>query len=391
MYQAITKLTLPTTAFLQVTQTASTLGIMGARAFMKSAALLAKDLVTGREIIDTIKLSGVIDQDLLSLLGFADLRGVARDITGMATTPMRWTDRMSRVHAALAGAIHAQDMVGKVKVKNGAISNNAAYRWLEDWAEFTNADIIRMKETGMSADDVVRAMSAGTKTQVRTRAIDLAPVMNTPLGRIYMRFKTFMYGQARNVGWAVKEARKGNAVPLARLVIAGTVAGVGVEGFRDFWGKTREGIHNAVSERDVRELAGAWSRTELPEAKKLWSEIQDGFTGDDAKGVAKYVLDKLLDAGTLGGYGLLIEHTDPKAKWKKPLEPVSARLPQNIVDAIIVGMKSKSKNEKEFVDAMKTAGVELSKKEVFWVKEVYKMIDKGGAAKGIWTKFNERR
>lgn len=357
-YQAASKMGSIMTGIIQATQLASSSGILGVKPALQASMAALKDLVTGRRLIDEIKLSGVIDQDVLSLVGVDDATGALRTAANVATLHVKGMDRVLRVHAAIMGKIAAKDAVNKLRVAGGQIQRNAAYRLLSDWYDFTDADIVRMVKEGMSEADYRQAVAGGVKTQVRTRRADMPLWMSTPGGKIAMRFKTFSYGQARVFHWAAKEITKGNPVPALRLLVASAVVGEGVLTARDM---VRSYIEHKKSKR-------------LASLRKLWEKATSGDR-DQALSAAGDLLQRsfnnALEAGTMGLYQLPIDKaTKPYIDLGPPIVDTAVTL----FESILYGVKSKG----DFFDKLKAAGFNMAEKEVVVWNQFYKTYFGGG-------------
>ena len=355
-YQALTKLTSLPTTILQMTQFASSTGILGVKSGAKGLVALGKDILKGRQMIDEIKLSGVIDQDVLSLTGFDDLKGSIRAGVGFALTPMRMVDRSLRLHGAFTGMVAAKDAIKHIKfLPTGKMETNAAYRMLEDWFGYSNRAIERMAKTGtMTQEDKLLAMAGGVKTQVRARPIDLPPTAQTPWGKMLLRMQTFNYGQSKIFGWAVKETTKGNFTPLLRMMGAAAVVGEGVAGLRDevfSWFNDEE----PKRFKELSAIADKWSQGEYPEAVSA----SLGRIGSN-----------ILEAGSLGLYGWVADKV--KSPWKDDTIPAV-----DTAKTIVLSIAYGSDTEGGFLDKLGAAFAELSTKEVVIAKQVYKKLHGG--------------
>ncbi len=234
-YQTLTKLTGLTTALKQPSQTASTFGILGGKAFAEGWAVAAKDLATGGTKLHEVRLSGAVNQTVLNLMAIEDYNQMARSLAdwGMTISGVKPMDMVFRYHAALAGEIAARDAIKRLKVgADGRVKRDASYRLLKDWYLFSDDDIVRFADVrDMAKADRIRALHGGAKTQVLARNADLAKwVGDSPTSRLFLRFQTFNYGQAKIFGWAVKEATKGNVLPLTRMVAGWSAVGLLTEG-----------------------------------------------------------------------------------------------------------------------------------------------------------------
>lgn len=354
-YTAITKLTDIATTIIQFAQAGTSMGVLGVRPWAKAVYDVSKSLIKDRKLIDEIKLSGVIDQDVLSLQGFDDLSGALRGVTSAVLTPMRLADRALRVHGAQTGLIAVKDALRRLKVKGGKIQRDANYRFLEDFAEFTDEDIVRMKNSGMTHDDNVMAMGAGVKTQVRTRPADLHPISSTGAGRMLGRLQTYAYGQSRIFGWTVKEASKGNLVPLARLLGASAIAGEAVGDLRgmvkEWWTPGQENEH-------------------LKEGRELLEAFKRGDPGEVVEKAIGRAFNNVLAAGSFGLYEKPIDWaTKP---WQSDNPPAVNTL-RNVWFAIAYA----SKSEGDFLDKVKKGGMDIGTKEIVIWRNIYRRLHEG--------------
>lgn len=345
LVQAVTKLTGVLTGIRQLSQLSSSTSILGGKAVAKGFFDAAKSLVTGRARLDMVKLSGVIDQDVLSLVGFDDLPGVSKTIANAALTPVRLFDRTLRVHGALSGIAAFEDAIKHLKLVNGVVKRDATYRMLADWFDFTDDDIIRIAKGEKTPADIRQAMAGGVKTQVRVRPVDLPSIAGHPTGKILMRLQTFNYGQARIFGWTVKEATKGNPVPLIRLVAASGVLG--------------EGLVDLVDE--------ITRRIKNEKRPPRWTELKKiNSVGD----IASRAFDNMIESGSFGLYGVPVSAV--KKPFARPLPPtVNSAI--NLFQSLAYGESS----EKEFLKKLEAAGMEFTTKEIVALGQLYKWTHKG--------------
>ena len=357
-YQAVSKLSGLQTAAIQLSQFASNVGILGVKAAAQGSWEVIKGFRHGLDEINRIRLAGVIDEDILSLHGFDDLRGAVRSASNFALSPMKLIDRIGRYPAAKAGLVAVQDLVKKIKFDiayeggrtTKTIHQNAAYRTLSEWFSFTDEDIVRMANSGMTDSDKVLAMRGGVKTQITTRAADVPMHVNeVPALRMLWRFKTFAYGQARLFGWAAKEASHGNFAPIVRLAAASAVIGEGVLGIKE---KVLEFMTGEESKRP----------TLAETAEKGWDAL------------AMRAWSNIVETGTFGLYKDVYDKVDPDAPaYKKQLSAPVLNTFGNILDAAAYGAKT----EGEFLQKIEAAAGDLSNKEIVIVKQFYKRAHEG--------------
>lgn len=445
-YQAATKLTGGTSGAVQLTQFASGFGILGggaglkafgkiAKGFGKAAsdswkahsarlryAIDSKDWKTAANLIDEmgagiwndikrpewlreIKDAGVADQDVLDLLGFQDVPQAIRAVTDVAVTAtgLKHTDRAARYWSAVQGEIAVRGAVNRLKRGKKFLrgGGSADRRLLKDWFGFSDDRIQSMIDKGLSNDDRLKAWSGGTKTQVRVRAADLPPwVSSHPLGRMTMRLSTFVYGASRIAGWAVKEASKGNVVPLTRLALGMAIGGEGVLRLKE-WAKDKieqYGENLGASRHPIDALVMTYRLD--PDANKYESDW-DAMAASAKKGDWEPLFDRLyantLDTGVLGFYGYPLSAIQLEGEKQKEgtagkgfgaRDYMYSRLSPPFVDtgtnltkaasglyvAVLSKMASESKTEQEFLDKVKASksGIDLGREEgqVFLDEEI---------------------
>lgn len=349
-YQAFTKLSGIQTAIIQGSQLASNVAVLGPKATVKGLWDVVKSAVTNRKLINEIKLSGVIDEDILALQGFEDVGGVAKGAVNMALSPMKFIDGKLRLVSARSGLAAAKDLLQKIKVNGKTIEKNAAYRSLSEWFQYTDEDILRMKAKGMSQSDRLLAMRGGVKTQITTRAADIPYHVNQmPALRMLWRFKTFSYGQAKLFSWAVKEVGRGNAVPLMRMAVAAAVIGEGIVSAKQAFIQWATGVES--------------------KRKTLKEDLDKGW-----EAIAKRAWDNVVETGTFGLYTSAWEMVAPGSPpYKKQLAFPAASSIATLLDSIAYG----SKTEGEFLQKLEAAGMSFSDKEIVIFRQAYKRLHEG--------------
>lgn len=100
-----------------------------------------------------------------------------------------------------------------------------AMDYLVNELRFTKADIARMVKDGVTKKDVMRSIQ---KSQENINAIHESPTerpaaLNRPLFNIIFRYSSYVRKFADTVEYSTDEARKGNVMPLCRLLVAGPV------------------------------------------------------------------------------------------------------------------------------------------------------------------------
>lgn len=365
-YQAITKLSHPQTAAIQLGVISNVIGHLGFLNVAKAASVLAKDMLSARTLIRTIREAGVLDQQYLSLLGFGDIRGFARSVGTAAVFLMKNFDAVGRYIAAVAGVEAAQKAIKKlVLLPDGTFKKNTAFRLLYDQMNFEISDLKEMLNTKkLNQAQVIRAMSGGVSLNVRTRNVDLPVWMRTPLGKIFMRLKTFHYGQARIFNSAIKEARAGNFVPILRMLGTAVVVGDGIVQAKDHL-------------REALGMERKYPESVFAAAKKAWDALSEGSFDSNEKinDTLALALRNVIDAGTFGAYELIYQSLHPKeATFYEPLLPVSVSTGKNFALAtsdIWLAILHASKNEAELFDVLHSIGISLSEKEVRLARNFY--------------------
>lgn len=232
--QALAKLTGIGTAIVQIGQTAATSGIYGNKAYFQAWAKYLQSASMGVRgdwgEIHRVRMSGAIENSVLEMASIDGASDVAQKLAdiGLTVTGVKPVDILFRYHAAMTGRIAAEDAVRALKRGvDGKIVQDAKYRLLKDWMLFDDKAMERLADTKqLTDDDLVMAYHAGAKTQIRNRAADLPSVgSRMPILRVLTRFQQFNYGQVKILGWAAKEAAKGNVIPLGRMVVAYAAVG----------------------------------------------------------------------------------------------------------------------------------------------------------------------
>ncbi len=365
MYTAFTKLTMPITALIQLAQTGSVISILGLRNYMSAVKSLMKDLVTGRHLIEEIQKSGTVDQTVLELWGFSDMGGLPREIVSVSLIQLSALDKLNRLIGAQAGIIAGQKMIKAINFNSLNYKETWQYRTLTEYGHFKEADIRRMQSGNYTELDIVRLMSMGVKPNVRVRPVDLPPVMQTFLGRIVGRLKTFHYGQYVNVNFVLSEARRGNFVPAARLLLSSVIIGEGVQATREFLRSLTK------SERERDNL--------IKDAETAWEYYKKGLIGKGNRHVIDSIVGRVLDAGSAGLYGVIFEAFHPKESWKEIHKPPAYRSIENVIGAIIKGVEK----EKDLIKMLREAFYDISNEEILWVREIHKALHKGKTRKQV--------
>ena len=467
-FTALTKLTGGSTGIIQLTQLASGIGTLGVKAGAQAAGIIAKSYAKatldsyssivarlrnaiGRkawaeaaDLIDTmpgvmwkdvkaaplmkeLRDSGVMDQDVLDLLGFQDVPQAIRAVTdvGITLTGLKHTDRALRYWASVQGEIAVKDALHRLSrgpkfLRGGGAADR---RLLSDWFGYSDDRITAMLENGMSADDRLKAWAGGVKTQVRVRSADLPPLVTTaPYGRMVMRLQTFQYGAARIAGWAVKEASKGNPKPLLRMATAFVVGGEGVLRLKDWAIDKIEqyGENLAASEHPVDALVMTM-RMDAPE-NEFEGEWDDAVEAVKKKGDWEPLLDRayanVLDSGVLGFWGYpfeAVQYEGERAKkgqtgpgftgadmFLSRLSPPVVDTGINIVTAgsnLLFGAVMRvadeerplskaeiAKGELRFIERLKREGMILGTEEIVLFKRLYRSYHGGDLPRQAYAK-----
>lgn len=349
-YTALTKLGLNlSSAVNNLGQLMTNIGVHG----LKSSWHGLWKVATSKAVRTDIKLSGVNQADFLALQGFADLTGPVKTVMHVAMTPFRILDSFARNTGAWAGLVAAKDAVRKVSVSGGKFKADASYRYLRDVMKFSDGDIARMKTEGMTDLDRFQAFQGGQSAQIGGRVADLPAAQHTPLGKMALRLQTFNIGQSKWLNYTLREAARGNAVPLGRLAVSSVIAG--------------EGILQA------RGLIEQWARgKENEEPKKLEAAYQAFLRGDYAP-VAERAMADISRSGVAGIYGVPIEAA--ARPWAKDsFQPPAARTLFNVVvDSSLYAEKT----EGDFVAKVKAYFGNLSFKEVVALQNVWRATHGG--------------
>ncbi len=110
-----------------------------------------------------------------------------------------------------------------------------ARRYLAEQLKFSPEDIDRMVKEGAGEKDIRRAIF---KEQELVNAMNESPVerpalINRPLFNIIFRYSSYVRKFADTVDYGIREAEKGNVMPLTRLLVAGAVTGEAVAAVRN--------------------------------------------------------------------------------------------------------------------------------------------------------------
>jgi len=218
-------------AISQTTQRLSALYRTNGRSFAK--AIFHKH-ANKKEARDFFIRSGsglrdVANQARAQLQGYALGKGKLSDIPEefLKYTGFTKQDIQSRYVASLSGRFYVEHLAKKL-VKNP--SNKFARRRLEG----LNVDPDAILSRGLTKDDLLKgAQKAEIDTNFRGRVLDLPEFMTSPSGRLVTQFQSFMYQQTGMLrDHVVKEALKGNPMPMVYLLTVGQVGGEAVNQIR---------------------------------------------------------------------------------------------------------------------------------------------------------------
>ena len=274
----------------QSTNTATKYGIF------RTAGAMFKLLSPGER--EYIKKSGVILDSVLSQLrsgagidetrvGLGKIGSALDKAAGKVTAPgFNSVERFNRSVAAEAGKSWAQSAAKKAA--NGDAKAEAALR-----AMGVKGDI----GSKLTEEQLIDAGRGAVKTtQFKTDALDLAPWMSSPEGKMVSQFRTFVYKQTGFLYKEVlKEAQKGNVKPLMRFLAVGIPIGYATGQARDaLSGRNNSGIAGVKKEQDsiTEELMSALGNVG---AFGVASDAMNLVKNRKSQRLPEYV------AGTLGG------------------------------------------------------------------------------------------
>jgi len=213
--------------------------------------------------------TGVLAQDLakenLSTKGLLKLGreagATAKDTLGHTFTTEDIAGGAQRVSNAVLGAVgfnasnrflnsvsvlaSAENLAHSIQIiregKTGAVRKlwgmdaEGAAKGLRDNFDFTQADIDRMADTGVTKNDLAQAMQRGTSKAnlFRETVFERPPWMNAVLARKMMAYTSYARAMGNPLSDALSAARSGNVRPIATLLVGGTVGGAVLKEFKD--------------------------------------------------------------------------------------------------------------------------------------------------------------
>lgn len=342
------------TMITQLGATSQLVGTVGAIDSMKGLGTILYDRgIKGGDLIDEIKMSGVTDQDLTQLFTGDEISDKFTDLVKLSLAGMRAVDQRLRIVSAAASIAGVRRAARKVLIgKDGKIKDSAAYRFLSDWARYQDAEIIELAKDQKALYERgnllrVKAMFAGVKTQVTSRAIDRPFSMhNSPLMQVVMRLRSYGFKQAQLMGWTLKEATKGNPVPFLRLMIAGALVGEGVGWLKDLFKE---------------HILGTTPKERATNGKRILGLIAEGKVDEALGELPAYVLEGNIIAGTFGLYN------DYFGEYKGLEKIVVFNMVKNVIDAIEYAQKNEDGN----------AFIEWMNKQFVFVKNLHQFKNKG--------------
>lgn len=341
-WQVLSKLTGGMTVLKQIPQLASTGGVLGVRNTIKG---IFKDMLkpeymqSMREIAET-----GIAGDGLEYMYFDDMGEGLKNATELAVTAtgIKPVDTVLRYISARAGRVAVERAIAELRVVDGQIQryrdlkgaaalkekigglttkgfklgksevkpvnygkavadvipgylSDRNYDLLREWFNYTDEDILEMKQTGVISDRQMNmAYHGGAKTQVRTRTSDIPEILQGhEVMRMATRLKSFAFGQARILTYAANEATKGNLKPLIRMT-----AGYSALGY--------------VTDRAIKHLTAKMTNKEVERDYKdwvtrlAWGAINGGIGGVFTDGIdgAEYAfkeVDQMSDEDRASG------------------------------------------------------------------------------------------
>ncbi len=336
-----------------------------------------------------VRIAGAVGEDYSDLMSISDLGSTSKSLVRTVTWPMRKADEAFRVPGSYAGYLAARDLVGYlktrpiakgeviphgwVKVGNTLVKQDRNYRLLSDWFEFTDKDIVRLKNEGFTKGDAIHAINKGSENSIRAHPKDL-PYMNLthPGTRVLFQLSQFPIGQARLFGHLLHEAVvHGNAAPLIKFTVGSVIAG-------EVIGGTVSGISGMIK---THSFGGFITENEkLKDAKQIYEDISKMVqTGNvEWKSVGGMLLKRMgqdfLDAGTTGIYGNIIASA---ARGDVPLPPIAEDV-RSVIRAILYANSPALKQKQpEPVQRFWTAMKDLVTRTVVPAGQAYKFTHGG--------------
>ncbi len=175
--------------------------------------------------------SGAVQSNVIDIFA-DDLSGASRKLVNdvMVVSGIKPVDDILRRWAAASGDIYVETLTKQLKTLDPASKKYARVTAdLKGWFNYTDADIERMVEQGVKGADLDLAFEGGARTQILVDSGEIPQTLaRWPGGRILFRLQSFNYGQARVLGDALIEAKRGNFLPIIRMNLGYAIAGEGV-------------------------------------------------------------------------------------------------------------------------------------------------------------------
>ena len=235
-YNLITKLDLSAiTNLAQGVNTITKAGLIKtAKAVVKGFTKEGKDLAELANVYDdmvAIKETGVNPGKIVSFVMY----------------PFSKIEKFNRRTAAVAGKLHAESLTKKLKK-----TPNNEYAWRQ--LESLGLDPQKLIKGDLTPEElIIAANKMSEKTQFKPNVLNTPRLWKTPLGRVAMQFKSFTFMQTRFITDEVlKEARKGNLLPMARfLAVVPVASALRYEAYNKMTGREPDKENMAVDVRTM--------------------------------------------------------------------------------------------------------------------------------------------
>ena len=164
----------------------------------------------------------------------------------MALGVFKWTEKVNRSIAANVGKLHAEDLYSALKKDP---TNATAVRGLEHLG--LNVQKI-IKQGVLSQEDLSRAAynMVGT-TQFRIDPLNLPLWTRTDAGKFFTQFQSFSFMQTKFYrDQIIREAQKGNLMPLVRMMVTAPPAYFAAKGLRNVIARKKDKEGMTEEEKD---------------------------------------------------------------------------------------------------------------------------------------------